>query len=472
MKIAIKTIILSVFFTVAATVSAQVSTLYYMKTISTRHELNPAFQPSSNIYVQVPVLSGFYITEGNNSLSLNDMFYTTNGQLVNFLHPEYGNKDKFYKLLDNNVRFFAEFQCDLLGVGVRKEDSYITLGISQKINASMAVPKDFFKLMLYGTPDTTKVNSYDLKNFGINANAYTEIAFGYSRNVDEQLTLGGKVKLLLGQANVSVESSNLTLETSREKWIARMNTEINMTLPTIDDYELDKNNEQIDEIIYKDNAGFGDYIKPAGIGGALDLGASYYMLEDNRLHLSASVIDLGFIRWGSSKTAKMMIDGNFEFEGVELDVDENGEVSLGDFSETIDKFIDSISYKTNIGDGYTRWIPAKIFLGAEYSFFENRLTVGLLSKTTIVNKRLHEEITTSVNYLPVECFNASLSYSWVNGRRHFGLGLGGRLGIVNMYIAADYVPLNYSADFYPTHTKVFNLKGGIVLNFGNKEKEG
>jgi len=465
-RIAIKTIILFVFFAFAATISAQVNTLYYMKTVSTRYELNPAFQPLSDIHVQVPVLSGFYIAGGNNALVLHDVFYPApGGKTVNFLNPDYGDKNKFYNLLKTNTHLFGELQFDLLGGGFRvKETDYITFGISEKVSVNSVVPKDFFKLMLYGMPDTININRFNFSSFNVNANVYTELACGYSHKMDDKLMLGGKAKFLVGQANINTASNNLILETSREKWTAHMDSEANMTLPRID-YVLDDDGK-ID--FTKTDFNNANYFIPAGLGVAVDAGASYYLL-DNRLHLSASALDLGFIQWVGSQTIKMKADGDFDFEGTTIEMDKNGNVNWGNFEEVLNNFHHSIEYKVSPGKTYTTWLPAKVMLGAEYGLMENKITFGLLSKTTVVNKRLYEEITTSANFLPTDKFNASISYSCMNGRlSNFGLGIGGCAGPINLYLAGDYIPLRYSRQFFPTHTQQFNLKFGIVLNFRYK----
>jgi hypothetical protein len=156
-NIAIRIIIIfSVFFAVATVVSAQVSSVYYMKTVSTRHELNPAFQPLPNGYFYLP--SPFYISVGNNSLTLSDVVYPKNingvMKTVSFLHPEGGDKDKFYNQLRKNTVIFTDFQIDIVGFGFRfKEKNYFTFGIAEKGNYFQTIPKDLFKLALYGTPN-------------------------------------------------------------------------------------------------------------------------------------------------------------------------------------------------------------------------------------------------------------------------------------------------------------------------------
>ena len=481
-KLAIKTVIAFVFFAMTAAVSAQVNTLYYMKTVSTRNDLNPAFQSYPNVYVQLPVISGFYFAGGNNSLIMNDVIFPKFGETVTFLHPEFGDKDKLYDRLKKDTRIFTETQIDLIGFGFRaKKKNFFTFGISEKINVSTTLPKDLFKLALYGTPDTINMNEFNLKHLNVNANIYTEIALGYSRNVNDDLTVGGKAKFLLGQANISMKSKEFTLDASREQWVAHMNSEINVSAPYMEYYINDE--KKLDSLNFNEPDKTSDYFdllkKPSGFGGALDLGVSYYILNKH-LHLSAAVLDVGYMRWNKN-TAKITANGDFEFEGATIEIDENNKVDLAKLEDAFKDFEDSVKYKTTTGESYGAWLPTKVMLGAEYGVLENKITFGVLSKTIIANQKLYEELTASVNFLPAKWFNASISYSCMNGRwSNLGLGLGGRVGPFNLYVAADYIPLKYtpkypvSDDFkfwLPTHTQQVNIKTGIVLNFGYREDD-
>ncbi len=72
----IKHLLALCFFSVfAIAVSAQVTTMYYMKGVAQRHELNPSFQPISNFYIDLPVIPTFQFQLGNNSLTISDVLY-------------------------------------------------------------------------------------------------------------------------------------------------------------------------------------------------------------------------------------------------------------------------------------------------------------------------------------------------------------------------------------------------------------
>jgi hypothetical protein len=458
-------------FAAISAVSAQVNTLYYMKTVATRHELNPSFQPLPNSYYSLlPIFSGISLGVGNNSLVLKDVIYPRKiggkDQTVWFFNSEGGNVDDFYNSLKNPTRIYTETDFRLFAMGLRmRHGSYLTVGLNTKTTTGVFIPKDLAKLLVYGTPNSEGINSFNLDRLGIRANVYTELAAGYSRPIDDKLTVGGKLKLILGHANVTTKIDKIRLNASRERWDFNIDGTVNMSVPN-PEYELDDQNkiENVDIDPFGDFR-FGNLI--GGVGAALDLGANYKLL-DNKLTVSASVLDLGFIRWNKRNAANMPVNGNFEWEGIEIEFEDGAAKFDEDY---FDNMLDSINYTTTFKP-YTSGLAAKIMLGAEYGILNNWLTFGGLSKSTIINKSLFQEFTISANYLQFDFFNASLSYSLLNGRfGTFGLGLGGRMGPINIYVAGDYMPLKYTKQHIPYKNKAFNLQMGILLNIGYSAKK-
>ncbi len=459
--------VLSLLFVTFFSANAQVNTIYYMKTIPVRHELNPAYQPLSNIYIDLPVLPSVQIGFGNNSLTFGDVVYPKkiDGkiQTITFLHPE-GNVADFYNSLKKNTKVHSEFQMDLLSFGFRVKKHYFTLGIQTKADISAHIPKDLFKLVLYGTPDSTGVNKYNLGNYAMKATAYSEVGLGYSYEVNEHLTVGGKLKYLMGHANASTKINKLNLNASRDSWDADIDGTINASIP-YSTYRLDEEN-RLDNVKVEFPDKVADYFnlfsKPQGNGVAIDAGATYKIL-DNHLTFSLSVLDVGFIRW-KRNVVNIPVKGSFTFEGLDIKV-EDGEVDWDE--DYFQDMLDSIHYETTFNK-YNTWLSAKVMAGVEYAILDQKITFGLLSKSTIDNGSIFEEITTSVNFLPINWFNTTFSYSWINGRfSNLGLGIGGRLGPWSMYIAGDYIPLRYTSEAVPYKTQYVNIKMGLMLTFGN-----
>jgi hypothetical protein len=461
----------AVLFVTATTLIAQPNTLYYMKTVSTRHELNPSFQPIPNgYYSTIPVMSGFSLAAGNNSFSLKDVLYPKriDGQLKTvWFYNDKNSMDDFYNVLRKNLHVYTELDLRLFAFGMRiLKDSYITVGLNTKFNSGIIVPKDLAKLLIYGTPDATGNNVFNLDRFGVSANLYTELALGYSQVIDKHLTVGGKLKFLLGHANVSTKMKKFRLNASKDRWNIELDGTINASIPNVD-YELDSKDriENIETDDMFDNFGFGTL--SGGTGLAFDLGANYKLLDD-KLTVSASIIDLGFIRWKAAHAANMPVSTSYDFEGVEITIEDGAANWDEDYFENIQ---DELEYSTTF-NSYTSSLAAKVFLGAEYGILNQRLTFGGLSKSTIINRALFQEFTASVNYIPISAFNASISYSLMNGRfGTIGLGIGGRLGPVNIYFAGDYMTTSFAKPFIPLKNKSFNLQTGILFNFGYNVKK-
>jgi hypothetical protein len=451
------------------TVSAQVNTLYHMETVSTRHEMNPSFQPVPNgYYSTIPVFSGFYLGAGNNSLTFEDVLlprgFGGNKQATWFFNNERAIND-FYKNLKNTTRIYSEADFRLFAFGIRILDSsYLTVGINTKVNANVFIPQDMAKLLTYGAVDTIGVNSFNFDRLGVRANAYTELAVGYSQKVLPKLTVGGKLKFLIGHANTTVKVDRFKLNASRERWDFNIRGDAYTSVPNAK-YVLDDKNKPENVKFNFDNFAFGNVI--GGFGVAIDLGANYKLLND-QLTVSASVLDLGFISWKAKNSAHTSFDGSYDFEGIEFEFKDG----IAEWDEGyFDNIEENIDYTTKTNSSYISTLAAKVFLGAEYRILDNKFAVGALSKSTIVNKSVFEEITASFNYLQFKFFNASLSYSLFDGRfSTIGLGLGGRLGPLNIYLAGDYFPARYTAQYIPYKSKAFNLQMGILFNFGYKTK--
>jgi hypothetical protein len=439
-----------------------------MKSVVTRHELNPSFQPLPNSYSAfLPVLSGLYVNVNNNSLNLDDLLsprQIDGNYKTAWFYSDANSIDDFYQRMKTNTQIYTENSINLYSFGIRILDkSYITVGLNTKVNAGVFIPKDLARLLLYGTSEPEKVNSFNLDRFGIRANAYTELALGYSQEIDSKLTVGGKLKLLAGHGNVTTKIDRFRLNASRERWNFDINGDVNISAPGIE-YTLDER-DRVDEFgLYKSkNFSAGDL--SGGTGVAFDLGANYKLLDD-RLMVSAAVLDLGFIKWKGKNAVRVPINGSFEFEGMDITF-EDGAASWdeGYFDNVQDSIYYSAEYKP-----YMSKLAAKIILGAEYGILDNKMSFGALSKSTIVNKCLFQEITASFNYIQFDFFNASLSYSLLNGRfGTIGLGLGGRLGPFNLFFAGDYMPVKFAKGHIPYKNQAVNVQMGFLLNFGKRK---
>jgi len=465
-------LVLCLSFSTFKAYSQQVNTMYFMENVPVRNYLNPAFQPLSNFYLGFPILGFTQFGVGNNSLTLKDFAYNdANGKPIWFLNKN-GNKGNFYNALKPTTLIQANFQFNILDFGFRTGKAYWSFSLTEKAEGQIGIPNEMMKLLLYGTPEMNN-NLYDFSSFGADMTLYTEAGLGYSRKVNDRWSVGGKLKLLLGTANVSGSSSNLKLNAGIDEWNLVGNGTVNYSSPI----NLNGNSFQNFDPITDISAN--QWLKPSGMGGGIDLGATYKLTKN--VTLSAAVTDLGFIRWNKN-LKKMGYTVDYKFTGVDnvtLDNIDNSKRSDSIFTAFKNSVHDTITNNS----AYTTYTSPKINVGVEYAFLNNKMSLGLLSRTLIHNKVAYEELTGSLNLRPLSWFDLSGSYSILNGRAsNIGAGLGLRTGFIHWFVSADYVPVKFATINLnnnsnskpqkipvPYNTQGVNFAFGVNFVFGNRK---
>jgi hypothetical protein len=276
---------------------------------------------------------------------------------------------------------------------------------------------------------------------------------------------------LLGHANISTRRTNLKLITD-EDWLIRSRFDINATLPAVIIPRDTAGNFQWDEIEIQEDLSTSDYFKIAtgNKGFAVDLGIQYKPMDN--LTLSASLLDVGFIRW-KNYTYNMSQDVEYIYDGIEFDYSRRDSI-FEDYLDTLKNTF--VLNNTNGEDPYTSFLGAKLYVGGKYQIIEE-INVGLLSRTEIFKGRIREQVTLSANFYPIKEIAASLSYSIMNRSfNNFGIGLSFKPGPFNIYIITDNIPLTFaveqSSDFpIPHKTRALNFRFGFNLVFGcDKQK--
>lgn len=420
----------------------QVNTLYFIENNPVRHLYNPSLQPDYDLYISLPVLGFSQLSIENNSLSLKDIIYNSGGQTISFLNTP-TTVAKFYNTLSTNTVLRADLHTNLLGFGFRHESAFWTFTLSEKANAMVGLPKDLFKLGLYGTENMLS-NTFHLTTLQSDISIYTEAALGYSKRVTDQWTLGAKLKFLYGTANFSIQNNNIQLQAGVENWNMTANGSANVSSPiqitAANNFQTFSYNAPTNTI---------DWLKPSGLGAGIDLGAEYQL--NSNWKFSAALIDLGFINW-TRNVVNYQYGMNYYFNGIKQF---DNTTTINTFQQLANQLSTSVitdSLKnvllTSINsstteNAYTTGTTARLNLGAEYSFMNNKLSVGLLSHSRFFKKTVTEEITTSFNARPYHWLNLSLSYSLLNGRfSTFGAGFGLRTGPLHWFASADYLCFN------------------------------
>ena len=481
MKTTFRNLFVAVLLMSTSIVSAQqVNTLYFLENAPMRHIINPAFQPVSKVYVTLPAIGYTSFWAGNNAFTMQDFIYkdAITGNTITPLHPN-ANPNWLDKK-PNTVLFDADAYLNLLGFGFRIKDfGYVHVNISEHIIGGIGLGKS-----LFGLNDLSSGIVGPL-SVGVNATAYTDIALGYSHKINDQWTVGGKFKFLVGQAYVGANIDDLQVATGYDQLQATGEGNIIAAAPLMWE-QLPENIENLPEMDFNSlvSKNITDLIKPAGLGAAFDLGMTYKPIE--QLQITASVTDLGFIRWTNLAQGAFSVDTTFNG----LDLEYNDYVYDGSFQ------VDSLtSDLTNELMGYTdalqindlkkghplaRMLTANLNIGIDANFWNNRVGVGLYSRTRFYNNAVTEELTFGAAFRPVNWFNLAASYSFING--HWS-NIGAALSLapydgLMLTLATDYIPTTYATAAaedsklsLPYKTPGVNLSFGIAIVVGTNPKK-
>ena len=496
----------------------QVTTLYFLENAPMRHTINPAFQPVSNGYLNFTPLGWSTYSLGNNTYTLGDFFMKDPNdptKAITVLHPHAGQaRTQFINSMPNMTLTQGEITLGLLNFGFRiKERGYFTIGVNERIELSNTMPKSLLSMIMGGTLDMANSN-LDLDGLTAGMQAYSEFAFGYSHKINDQWSVGGKAKLLLGQAYTNINGRQLGISSTAD---ARgMTNALNIKGDLNIDFAGPINTgylssmlggQSVQQIINQFQSGgfavdsLADFhnlpkmivqmITPSGYGAAFDLGFAYKPIE--QLQISLAVTDLGFMYWtqGTRFNANM----NSTFTGIgEININdpayqdpETGKFSISKVSEQaiekLKQILNDIYVKDATKTSFMKMTSARLNVGVDANFWDNRVGIGVVSATRLYNSHLYEEVTFGAAFRPVNWFNIAASYSILNNGKYSNVGAA--FGFmpydgINLTLAMDYIPTSYAAinskngsPMYviPDKTKMFNVALGFSIVWGSNHPD-
>ena len=483
----------------------QVNTLYFLENAPMRHTINPAFQPVSKGYINFTPLGWMSLSAGNNSLTLSDVliYDAATGKTVTALHPDQ-DRAKLMKALRSSLYINTDLTIGLLNMGFRiKDDGFLTIGFNERIEVGMTAPKTMFQFLLNGGVDVSnpnKTSTVNLGGIGLGVTAYTEISGGYSHRLDDQWTIGGKLKLLLGQAYVGVKTKTMNVDVDVEQLHLQGRMDLDIAGPInfaalpspegkgvmayID--EVKNSGIQTDKLFDVNN--IGKMLTPAGAGAAIDFGFTYKPIEN--LQITAALNDLGFIYWYNGQHVNCTMDTTFngvgEFNlGDPAFQDENGNFSGQLLMDSVVNGLKGFANGIHMGknkSGAARMISTRLNIGLDANFWDNRVGFGILSATRLYNARLYEEITFGLAFRPFNWLSIAASYSLMDNGKYSNIGAG--LSFmpydgVNMTLTMDYIPTSYAGMningqkkyVIPDKTKMVNLALGFSVCWGSNRRD-
>lgn len=442
-------ILLSLLLIIAVSIEVsaqQLRTSYFMDKSIVRGAMNPAFRPARG-YVNIPVLSGINMNFNSNALTVDNIFAKKNGTVVTFL-DESISAEKFLSSIKDRNNVNIDVATNIFGFGFFAGKGFWSFDVGIKVDGNISLPRELFEFAKLGSG--VNGQRYDMKDLRIKATAYTDLALGYSRKVNDRLTVGGKLKFIVGITDIDMQMDEMSINLTAEEWDVRAKGTINASMKGIEPELKTENGKQ-----YFDNFDF-DGFGVGGTGFGIDLGATYKLLP--QLTLSAAVVDLGLINWSKANTVTGTSAANYKFEGFDLDGSDDPAEDLVDDFGKLTRF-EQVESKNR-----TTSLRTTINIGGEYAFLKNTLSVGLLSSTQIRATDTFSELTVSGNWRPLSWVSATVSYSFIHSKfKTIGCALNLSPSWINFYVGTDYILGKVTPQFVPISQKCANLYFGIGI---------
>ena len=445
---------------------AQLSnTLYFDQNNLRQHYVNPASQPIGKFYIGMPALSTIAVSGGNSDVAFQDIFYNIkrDGKNVTtlFFDKDVNKTKDFLDLMSGQERVFASYRLNLIDFGFRThERNYITFGIANRMETAAFMPESFSHFAFEGMKNGQSYN-FDADKLSVSSTVFTEFALGFSRKVTEQLEVGAKLKYLYGHANVVTDFSDLKLYGSEDKWYIKGDASIHGAVPGLEIVEDE--DHKVDDVDFNDDLDVSEYVKPQGGGFAVDLGANYQLLP--QLKLSASLVDFGFIHW-KKNLVQLDKTNDFVYDGIDYDINKPDD----DYYDEYGDMLEDMYRVNNKPDKYFTHLTSKVYLGGEYSFWDNRLGLGALSKTYFYRGNVWEDFLVSANFRPWKQLSATLTYNLFDKEwNNLGAAINLNAGPVNLWVAFDHIPLKFAKSddiMFPSNIRNFRANLGLAFLFG------
>lgn len=491
----VKYILLGLFVLIACRSNAQNNQVLYHMNLPQRHILNPALRSTNSVYIGLPLISGIDININNNFINFSDVLINSGDSVISILHPDYELGDFMKKIKDVNA-IEPQLMVQLFGLGFSVgNDLYVFLDINERVNANIALPGDILRLGFLGNEQFVG-DKMDLSSLRTDIMWYHDIGIGFSKNITNNLRIGAKARFLTGVATVDIDNRSLGISVS-DDYTHTFDADLTVNLSAPASFYTNAES-MIDSVIFEEppftseDAGFNDFydyfFKTGNKGLGIDIGAEY-AFSDN-LRLSASITDLGFIRWKRDIT-NLKAESRFEFSGLDMVDVYSGVIT---FDSLATQMLDSLSNSFSVDQDntpFTTYLPFGISVGGSYNLTK-KFSVGVLSYTRFIGKQVKEALTLSANVNLGNAFSTTLAYTAANHRYdNLGLGLSFRGGWFQFYFLADRIPVTWntikSSDLdtpkpvsmlfgensipIPTSWNTIHFRLGMNLVFGNNVRK-
>lgn len=420
-------------------------TSYFMDTYAYSYRLNPSFIPR-NGHVSIGIGNISVGVESNVPGTDMITYNPSDRNYITFLDEEHSG-------LTNDVnRINANAYVDLFSLGFHKKGWFHSIDLGLKADVAARVPGSLFNILKSDLENEHA--EYHLRNFALNGTGNLELAYGLATRVGDRLSVGGRLKLQYGIANVRGIIRSADVFVNDNIIDAKTDGFVELNLPKALAYGEKDGKLDVDD--YDTDPTAGEIIlHPAGFGVAVDLGASMEVADG--LTVSLAVNDLGLMKYG---TSQRIAPGNFI-----VDTDES-DSEYEDSDE--EKFLDNTPL-TLVKTNGTSALKATVVAGVEYAIPGAKgLSAGFVGTARMAGLSSWAEGRVVMNYVAPKVLEVAVSGAMSSFGPSAGFALSLDLGPFNLFTGLDsFIPLATMGEGHiPTSKINTNLSFGLSIIWG------
>ncbi len=443
-----KKLLLPLLFVVSAvSASAQDMSAYFVEGSTLRPYLNPAFAPLTG-YTNIPFVGNIQVSASGN-IPFGALLYNNDGRLVSFSNDAISAEAVLGQLGERND-LGINSRIGIVGFGkyTRNCETFWSADLALNIDAEINAPRELFSFLKGG-------EAADIRDLRVSLQTYADASFNYSFRVAKRVYIGLRAKVIVGMLGADIALDRFNVSIGDTNWYANVAGSIEMN-------GINEDLKPGDRIAFDE---IGDYIdgnsiaKPSGYGGAIDVGATYDLTD--WLQLSASVNNLGFVKWGNKSTRRFSFEESITSDDISI---ADGKV---EYPDEID--LDNVKLTVVDGKSSAQRLTTQINVGADFEFLDHRLGVGVLYNTRIYPTKAYHTLMGSVNAHPLKWLGITAAYSVIDnkaGAVSFALNL--CPSWINFYIATDVLLNKHIAYMIPDRGTKANVTFGLAIPIGHR----
>lgn len=391
---------------------------HFMRGLWQSNFTNPALLPEAKLTIALPnVYNDLYFSD----ITYNDIVKPNGaGETVVDLR---GIADK---LSDEN--FLREVpMLNTIGIGFRTEQLFVSLSHAIRGNAFVKYPRELIAVIAEGNAQF--IGQPVEIGPDIQISTFHEISLGLGYQINSQLTVGGRVKLISGIADLSTDLDRNRIQLLTDEDVYQLQFTSNYLINSSRFLNYDGfSNIDLDPD-FGDGLGKGFFQGNISVG--FDVGAH---LRVGRMDVSLSVLDIGQLSWEEGVENYRYVD-EYEYDGIDIEnilLENELGIVIADTLRDI--------FQTDVSNNsYTSPMGTRMYLSGTY-LLNNTWRIGAVAFAENFRGEWFPAAGVNIQGRPNQFIEFGVLYSYRDKRfDNLGLNLGLKLGPVQIIAASDNV---------------------------------